>query len=206
MIEKQVVIKKRVSLESIERQKRIKFFGQANKESNVGCTVIGAITHIKYLDEKKVEVKKPLTTFKINASSTAYKPNISRLKNIDIDSFNTKSKNGFVKSGYIPKHIKTQLDEDKGVEQISILLKNFPTYVGMNVLKDIFRNHFKSYGAIQRITILKDKKNNIKDVAFIEFYFNKDALKVFENPKRLIIERQIVSVEKKIRKKQKFYN
>lgn len=201
------MITKRVSLESIERQKRIKFFGQANKESNVGCTVIGSITHIKYLDEKNnVEVKKPLTKFKINASNMAYKPNMSRLKNIDIDSFNTTSKNGFVKSGYIPKHIKTQLDEDKGVEQISILLKNFPTYAEMNVLKDIFRNHFKSYGAIQRITILKDKKNNIKDIAFIEFYFNKDALKVFENPKRLIIERQIVSVEKKTRKKQKFYS
>ena len=198
------MIKKRVAIEAIERQKRLKFFGQANKESNKGCTVIGSLTYIRYLDEKQVEIKKPLTKFKINASATAYKPNIDRCKNMDINSFSKVSKNGFVRSGYIPKHIKNQLEEDKDVEDISIIVKNFPTYADKFVLKDIFRNHFKSYGEVKRVTILTDKKNNIKDIAFIEFYYNKDALKVFENPKRLIIEKHIVSIEKNKKKKKRF--
>jgi RNA recognition motif-containing protein len=198
------MIQKRVAFEAIERQKRIKFFGQANEESNKGLTVIGSLTYIQYLDEKEqAEVKKPLTTFKINASATAYKPNINRVKHIDMDSV-TKKTSGFVGGGYIPKNIKQQLEEDKNFEQISIVVKNFPTYAEMNVLKDIFRKYFTTYGEVKRITILTDKQNNIKDIAFIEFYYNKDALKVFEKPRRLIIEKYIVSITKQTKKRKKF--
>ena len=65
----------------------------------------------------------------------------------------------------------------------------------------MFDKHFKVYGNIKRITILTNNNNTIKDIAFIEYYNNKDALKVFENPKRLIIGRQIVSIEKNKKKK-----
>ena len=196
-----MIIEKRVALEAIKRQKRMKFFGDANEESNRGLTVIGPLTYIKYLDEEeKVEVKKPLTKFKINASSTAYKPNISKFKQVDMDSVGIK-KTGFAQGGYIPKNIKLRLEEDKEVESISIMLKNFPTYAEMDVLKNVFRNYFKKYGDIRRITILKDKRNNIKDTAFIEFHYNKDALKVIEARPRLIIDKQIVSIQKKINKR-----
>jgi RNA recognition motif-containing protein len=192
-----MIIKKRVALEAISRQKRMKFFGQANEESNKGCTVIGSLTYIQYLDEKKVEVKKPLTKFKINASTKAYKPNIDKCSQIDIDSTLFKSgKEGFSNSGYVPSNIKKCLQEGKDMEPVSIILKNFPTYTEVNILKDVFRKYFSKYGDIKRITILKDKQNNIKDIAFMEFYYNKDALRLLENPPRLIIGKQIVSIQK----------
>ena len=54
---------------------------------------------------------------------------------------------------------------------------------------------------IKKITILKDKYGDIKDIAFMEFYNNKDALKLLENPKRFIINKQIISIEKNKKKK-----
>ena len=89
------------------------------------------------------------------------------------------------------------------MEPVSIILKNFPTYTEVNILKDVFRKYFSKYGDIKKITILTDKQNNIKDIAFIEFYYNKDALKLLENPPRLIIGKQIVSIQKN-RSKRKF--
>ena len=196
---------KRVSIESIERQKRLKFFGDANEESNKGLTIIGPLTYIQYLDEKPKIEKKPLSNFKINNSSKAYRPSKERLKNINIpDDFGLKS--GFIKGGYIPKNIKEQLKEDANNEPISIILKNFPTYLEYNQLKDLFRNHFKSYGDIKRITILKDKQGNIKDIAFIEYYYNKDALKVLENKKRLRMGNYIVSIERKKERKKLYFS
>lgn len=193
------MIQKRVSLESIERQKRLKFFGDANEESNKGMTIIGSLTYIQYLDEPaKFEKKVPLTKFKINSSSRAYKPSKERLNTINIPDDFESSSSGFAKGGYIPKNIKNQLKT--GDEPISIILKNFPTYLEYNQLKELFRNHFKSYGDIKKITILKDKQNNIKDIAFLEYYNNKDALKLLAKNKKIRMGNQIISIQKSIKK------
>ena len=79
-----MIIQKRIAKEAISRQKRMKFFGDANEESNKGLTVIGSLTYIQYLDEEKnFEQKKPLSTFKVNSSKGAYKPSKERVDRID---------------------------------------------------------------------------------------------------------------------------
>jgi hypothetical protein len=196
-----MIIQKRIAKDAIERQKRIKFFGDANEESNKGLTVIGSLTYIQYLDEdKKVERKKPLSSFKITTSRGAYKPSKERLDKAD-KTIESISSNGFKQSGYIPSNIEQFIKDDDNVDNVSIILRNFPTYIEYDRLKDTFKNHFKSYGPIKKITILKDRQDNIKDIAFMEFYNNKDAIKLLENPKRLIINKQIVSIEKNMKKK-----
>tara|TARA_B110000908_G_C10233609_1_gene441970 strand:- start:1081 stop:1815 length:735 start_codon:yes stop_codon:yes gene_type:complete len=203
---KEITITKKIPKATIGRRQRMKFFGDANEISNIGLTTIGREVHIEYINEKpRIEKKKPLTTFASKGCFGTYKPNMDRCKNIDMDSFSSApSANGFVRSGYVPTHIQEQIVSGKDVEEFSIMLKNFPTHMGMDALKDMFRKHFKSYGDIQRITILRNNDNTIKDIAFIEYYYNKDALKVFEEPKRLIIGRQIVSIQKKKKTKKKF--
>lgn len=203
-----MIIKRRICKDVFKRQKRMKYFGDANEISNIGITTIGTEVFIDYINDppkSKPIQRAPLTKFKSKCSLRAYKPNIDHIKHIDPDKITTSSaSNGFIKSGYMPKHIKKLIDDDKNEDNISIMVKNFPTYLDMDTLKNIFRQHFKSYGDIQRITILRNKNNTIKDIAFIEYYYNKHALSVFENPKRLIIERQIVSIEKKKKIKKKF--
>ena len=195
------MIGQRMAIPAIERQKRLRYFGQANPESNKGLTVIGSLTYIRYLDEEsKIEMKQPLSKFKVTENSKAYRPNLDRVKNIDFTKSST-SKDGFVKGSYMPNNIKQIIKEEENIEKISVVLKNFPTHIDKYTLQNMFEKHFKIYGDIKRITILTDKNNTIKDIAFIEYYYNKDALKVFENPKRLIIGRQIVSVEKNKQKK-----
>jgi len=195
-----MIIEKRIAKVAIARQQRMKFFGDANEESNKGLTVIGPLTYIQYLDEEqKVERKKPLHSFTINTSRGAYKPSQERLDKAD-KSIESGTKSGFKQSGYIPSNI-TQFENDIDNEDISIILRNFPTYINMDNLKQAFTNHFKSYGDIKKITILKDRNGNIKDIAFMEFYNNKDAIKLLENPKRFIINKQIISIEKNKKKK-----
>ena len=195
-----MIIQKRIAKEAISRQKRMKFFGDANEESNKGLTVIGSLTYIQYLDEEKnFEQKKPLSTFKVNSSKGAYKPSKERVDSIDLLTQGSDTRE-FKQSGYVPANIKQFVEENENNEPISIILRNFPTDVEQYQLKDAFTNHFKSYGNIKNITILKDKFNNIKDIAFMEFYDNKDAIKLLENPRRLIINKQVVSIEKNTRK------
>ena len=195
-----MLFEKRIAKVAIARQRRMKFFGDANEESNKGLTVIGSLTYIQYLDEeKKVERKKPLHSFGVNTSKGAYKPSKDRLEKADL-SIESGNKSGFKQSGYVPSNIK-QFEKDIDEEQVSIILRNFPTYIDIDTLKNTFTNHFKSYGNIKKITILKDKYGDIKDIAFMEFYNNKDALKLLENPKRFIINKQIISIEKNKKKK-----
>jgi len=203
---KEITITKKIPKAILGRRQRMKFFGDANEKSNIGLTTIGRTVYIEYINEEpRIEKKKPLTTFTSKGSFGTYKPNMDRCKNIDMNSFTSApSANGFVRSGYVPTHIQEQIVSGKDVDDFSIMLKNFPTHMGMDTLKDLFRKHFKSYGDIQRITILRNNDNTIKDIAFIEYYYNKDALKVFEEPKRLIIGRQIVSIQKKKKIKKKF--
>tara|TARA_B110000908_G_C10220705_1_gene435187 strand:- start:279 stop:878 length:600 start_codon:yes stop_codon:yes gene_type:complete len=198
-----MIIQKRIAKEAISRQKRMKFFGDANEESNKGLTVIGSLTYIQYLDEEKnFEQKKPLSTFKVNSSKGAYKPSKERVDSIDLLTQGSDTRE-FKQSGYVPANIKQFVEENENNEPISIILRNFPTDVEQYQLKDAFTNHFKSYGNIKNITILKDTFNNIKDIAFMEFYDNKDAIKVFEKPRRFIINKQIVSIERNKKKRKK---
>lgn len=195
------MIGQRMAIPAIERQKRIRYFGQANPESNKGLTIIGPLTYIRYLDEEsKIEMKQPLTKFKTNENSKAYRPNLDRVKSVDFTK-QTISKDGFVKGSYMPSNVIQLIKEEENIEKISVVLKNFPTHMDKHTLENMFDKHFKVYGDIKRITILTNNNNTIKDIAFIEYYNNKDALKVFENPKRLIIGRQIVSIEKNKQKK-----
>jgi len=195
-----MIVKKRIAKVAIARQKRMKFFGDANEESNKGLTVIGSLTYIRYLDEEpKVEQKKTLSSFKLNTSKGAYKPSKKYVDNAD-KSMESGNKTGFKQSGYVPSNIKQFIDSDVNTEDISIILRNFPIYIEYEQLKETLMNHFKKYGNIKKITILKDNQNNIKDIAFMEFYDNKDAIKLLENPRRLIINKQVVSIEKNTRK------
>ena len=194
-----MITTKRIAKVAIERQKRMTFFGQANEESNKGITTIGYITRIQYLDEApKVEKNIPIRYFKKKTNSGVYAPSRDRLEKIN-QSINDNSNKGFKKSGYVPSNIKKFIQDDE--DNISIVLRNFPTYVDAESLKNKFMSHYSSFGNIKKIHILKDKKGNIKNIAFMEFYNSKDALKLLENPKRLIINKQIISIEKNTKKK-----
>ena len=99
--------------------------------------------------------------------------------------------------GYIPNSIKLKLKENENIEKITLIIKNISVNETFENLKNILHGMFKKYGEINYIKLLKDHKTgNPKDIAFLEYYYSLDAIKLLESKERFIINNCILSISK----------
>lgn len=193
IITKVVLNKKLYGKKSILKRRKWAKFGKASI-TNEGITSIAEKVFLKLLEDEintqneQQQVDKPIT------KNTAYK-----VSNIDMSKFKAYDENGGnIKSkGYIPNSIKLKLKDNENIENITIIIKNIPIDETFDNLNKILTNMFQPYGEIKNLKLLKNfKTGNPKDIAFLEYYYSLDSIKLLESNERFIVNNCILSIER----------
>lgn len=104
----------------------------------------------------------------------------------------TKKQNTEINDLYIPKNLK-KLENTC----LNFIIKNIPIYYNKKELQSLLNDLFKSYGLINKISLVTDKTTkNLKDIAFIEFCTLFSEKNILDNSEKKIIDNSILSVEK----------
>ena len=195
------IILKNIKLEKrrILERKKWKKFGKA-KLSNKGITSISDIIEIKYAIDQDQDQDKDQDKLQENIKqnkTTISKKSFYDVSKIDTSKFKPYEENITKTKGYIPNSIKLKLKENENIEKITLIIKNISVNETFENLKNILHGMFKKYGEINYIKLLKDHKTgNPKDIAFLEYYYSLDAIKLLESKERFIINNCILSISK----------
>lgn len=146
-------------------------------------------------DEININLSKKLKTdeFKIKNKNITYKNTNYTPQHINI------KKTEFKKSNYVPSSLLQKVKENENISVFKLIIKNIPTYYKKTEIEPILKNMLNKFGPVKNIKILNDKtnsKNYIKDLAFIEFLYMTDTLKLLNSNEKLIIDNSILLIEK----------
>ena len=93
---------------------------------------------------------------------------------------------------YIPKNLKNLENTC-----LNFIIKNIPIYYNKKELQYLLNDLFKSYGLINKISLVTDKTTKkLKDIAFIEFCSLFSGKNILDNSEKKIIDNSILSIEK----------
>ena len=160
----------------IDRRLRMKKFGDAIN-SNENITTVGEPVNMEMVNSKTKIFGKKLDN-NTNTNICSKKNNLYKPTKVAINQNNT------IKYTKEPEY--------------KVILRNIPTHYTIADMSNILKTHLKDFGLIKSIRLIKDKYDNlsIRDIAFVEFFYEKDMNKFLSNKNRIIIDNSIIDFER----------